>query len=362
MLFSDFKHILIKTGRRLGRPDILFWTLPYLMALIFVGTIAQKSMGLYDAQRVFFSSFFFLGFGVVPLPGGYSVLLVMTVNLVCKFLFLSPWTRAKVGIHIIHLSVIILLVGGLLTALTMKEGYIALQDGESGAVIQDYHKRTLSFGTDFIVNFYDVKYADYSALPFDVEILQTCENSGIAPREDLDDPDNDGIGAASMAALVCVQPSPENERNIAGLLFRVSNAAEDTQNGVYLAFEGRQTQDEIMGLPVRLDREERALPFTVTLNRFRREVYPGSNMPRDYQSRVTITDGAVTWPAVIAMNEPLRYGGYTFYQASTYLDKDGRPVSVLSVVTNKGWIFPYLSGILLTVGLIWHLILRVRQS
>jgi cytochrome c biogenesis protein ResB len=177
----------------------------------------------------------------------------------------------------------------------------------------------------------------------------------------LDDPDNVGIGAASMAELVCVQPSPENERNIAGIVYRVTGADDETQNGLYIAFEGRQTEDTIMGLNVRLDREKRELPFTVRLNSFQRDVYPGSNMPRNYESRVTIEDGDVTWPAIISMNEPLRYGGYTLYQASTYLDKDGQPVSVLSVVTNKGWIFPYISGILLAIGLIWHMVLRAKR-
>jgi len=350
---TNIKDTILKTGRRLGRPDILFWTLPYLMILIFVGTIAQKEIGLYEAQKMFFSSFGFWWMGI-PLPSGYSVLGLMTLNLVCKFLFLSPWTRAKIGIHIIHLSIIILFIGGLLTALTMKEGFIALSENETGNVIADYNKRVLTIGDNYAVSFYDLEQGNLGQTPFDIEITQTCRNTAIRPRTNLESPDNDGIGAASMAELLCIPDNVENERNIASVTYRAND-------GTYIAFEGRQTQDTINDMVVKLDREEREIPFDITLNRFQRDVYPGSNMPREFESRVTIADGSIIWPAVISMNEPLRYGGLTFYQASTFIDQNNKPVSVLSVVTNKGWIFPYISGILLALGLIIHMFIRIKK-
>ena len=350
-------------GRRLGQADILFWTLPWLMILIVLGTIAQKTMGLYTAQHTFFASFVFT-YGWVPLPGGYTVLTVMTINLICKFLFLSPWTTAKIGIHLIHFAVILLLLGGALTAATMQEGYMALKEGESSMTIRDYHDRVLTFKKNdekILVDFDALQSSDFFALPFAIKILKTCRNTGIVPRADLGQEDNDGIGAASMAAIQCMPVSPENERNVAGISYRVTGAMNEAENGTYIAFEGRQTEDEIDGYTVRLDRAERTLPFSVSLQRFRRDVYPGTNMPREYESRVTITDGDVKWPAIIAMNEPLRYGGYTFYQSSTAVDQDGQPVSILSVVTNQGWVFPYISGILLAIGLLYHVIWRTRR-
>ena len=358
----DIMQKIIKLGRRLGRPDILFWVLPLLMVLIFVGTIAQKSMGLYEAQAMFFSSFIFFWNGI-PFPAGYTILTIMSVNLVCKFIFLSPWTRAKIGIHLIHFSIIILLVGGLITGLSMREGFVALKEGESGAEIADYNNRVLSFARDddtFTIDFYDVGQADFEQLPFNIEIIQTCQNTAISPRSDLGN--NDGIGAASMAQLSCIKPFLENERNIASVTYRISDTDDEGQNGVYIVYEGRETEDSIDGYTVTLDREKRLLPFDVTLQSFQRDVYPGTNMPRDYESRVVINDGDVTWPAIISMNEPLRYGGYVFYQASTLIDTDGQAVSVLSVVENKGMIFPYISGILLALGLIYHIILRSRKG
>jgi hypothetical protein len=240
-------------GRRLGRPDILFWTLPWLMILVFIGTVAQKDMGLYDAQKMFFSSFIFYLYGV-PLPGGYTVLIAIGLNLFCNLVFNTQWKFEKSGIIIMHVSILVLLVGGVITGLTMKEGFIPLREGETGS-------RIMAF-------------------------------AGI--------PDMRG--------------------------------------------------------------DMTSLPFDLNLVSFNRDAYPGTNMPRDYESRVVIRDGDITWPAIISMNEPLRYGGFTFYQSSLLIDEDGQPISVFSIVENKGWIFPYVSGILLAIGMIFHIFIRMRQK
>jgi hypothetical protein len=351
MTHSNWIDILTKIGRRLGRPDILFWTLPWLIILITIGTIDQKYIGLYAAQHKYFSSFIWWFQGVIPLPAGYTVLSVMTVNVTCKFLFLSYWTKDKAGINIIHFSIIVLMIGGLLTAATMKEGYIALKPTQTDHIIRDYHDRVLvleSEGQTLQIPFNEIGKTD---LPIAIDIVQKCANTAIRARADLDN--NNGVGAASMAELVCIDKFVENERNIAGLTYRNDGAE-------YIVFEGRETHDEVGGYTIKLDRAMRQLPFDVTLQSFLRDVYPGTDKPRAYESRVTITDGDVIWPALISMNEPLRYGGYTFYQASTLIDQDGQPISVLSVVTNTGWVFPYVSGILLALGLVWHLIIRMR--
>ena len=48
------------------------------------------------------------------------------------------------------------------------------------------------------------------------------------------------------------------------------------------------------------------------------------------------------------MNNPLRYAGETFYQASFDPDDHG---SVLQVVHNPSWLTPYLSCVLVATGL-----------
>ena len=62
---------------------------------------------------------------------------------------------------------------------------------------------------------------------------------------------------------------------------------------------------------------------------------------------------------MIYMNNPLRYAGMTFFQYQMGADEMRMPAgtphyTVLQVVRNPGWLTPYLSCVLVTVGLIWQ--------
>ena len=52
------------------------------------------------------------------------------------------------------------------------------------------------------------------------------------------------------------------------------------------------------------------------------------------------------------MNEPLRYRGETFYQAD--FDKKTETQTILQVVRNPGWLLPYISCFLVTLGMMTH--------
>ncbi len=62
---------------------------------------------------------------------------------------------------------------------------------------------------------------------------------------------------------------------------------------------------------------------------------------------------------LIYMNSPLRHGGQTFYQAS--FGKNDT-LSVLQVVRNPAWTLPYLSCLLVSLGLLWHFGVMLRKS
>jgi hypothetical protein len=51
------------------------------------------------------------------------------------------------------------------------------------------------------------------------------------------------------------------------------------------------------------------------------------------------------------MNHPLRYEGLTFYQASFSPDETA---TVLQVVRNPGWLLPYLSVLLMGLGMTYQ--------
>jgi hypothetical protein len=103
------------------------------------------------------------------------------------------------------------------------------------------------------------------------------------------------------------------------------------------------------------------LPYSVTLKKFSHDVYPGTQIPKNFSSLVHISNPAKgeERDVLIYMNQPLRYEGKAFYQASF---GKGDTLSVLQVVSNPGWLLPYLSCILITLGLLVHFGITLRRS
>ncbi|MDD2780058.1 cytochrome c biogenesis protein CcsA [Sulfuricurvum sp.] len=92
------------------------------------------------------------------------------------------------------------------------------------------------------------------------------------------------------------------------------------------------------------------LPFSLELNDFVMEKYPGSMSPSSYESHVTLIDPAngKNDPFRIFMNNPLEHGGYKFFQSSFDKDEMG---TVLSVNHDPGKIPTYIGYALLALGL-----------
>ncbi|MGD0341702.1 MAG: cytochrome c biogenesis protein CcsA [Bacteroidales bacterium] len=99
--------------------------------------------------------------------------------------------------------------------------------------------------------------------------------------------------------------------------------------------------------------KEVTLPFSLRLNDFILERYPGSSSPSGYKSNVTLIDKAakVEKPFMIFMNNILNYKGYRFYQSSFDKDEKGTMLSVNHdpggiLVTYTGYAFLFLFIIL----------------
>lgn len=346
--------------RKMASPSILFFALPWLMVLLATGTVAQKEMGLFHAQRTFFSSWV-LWLGPFPLPGTYTALAFITACLLSKFLLFSPWRIRQAGIVLTHLGVLVLLLGGMVTALTQKEGFIAIREGESAAAVSDYHARVLKVrknGEDFIAAPFETlgEGAKIEGLPFGLSVRRTCGNCRVVPARE-----EGGKGFAENIALRDAPPEREAEANLSGVDFAVKGAPDD-QDGHYIVMEDIPHTPEITAgedsYQISIGRAQRALPFAIKLNDFRRDMHPGTNMAKGFASDVVVRDGGAEWPYTISMNEPMRYKGYTFYQSSFSIRPDGE-YTILSAVENKGRIFPYLASAIVFAGLLLHIVLRL---
>ena len=103
------------------------------------------------------------------------------------------------------------------------------------------------------------------------------------------------------------------------------------------------------------------LPFSVRLVDFKRDVYPDTDKARSYSSDVMILDNGVEWPERIEMNKPLRYKGYTFYHSSFEQAAPMQP-TILSVVKNKGRVFPYITTLIIPAGLLLHIGIILKRG
>ena len=113
------------------------------MLLLLIGTIAQRDIGIYIAHERYFGSFIFF-LGPVPLPGGYSLLSAIFVNLLARLFFSTPWARREhLGTTTVHLGALLLLLGGAITAVTTEEGAMVIDEAQASSVIHDYQKLEL---------------------------------------------------------------------------------------------------------------------------------------------------------------------------------------------------------------------------
>jgi hypothetical protein len=105
-------------------------------------------------------------------------------------------------------------------------------------------------------------------------------------------------------------------------------------------------------------------PYSVTLQKFTHEKYAGTEIPKNFASKVTLIDPerSVNRDVLIYMNHPLRYGGETFYQAGFQKDDSA---TILQVVHNPSFIAPYVACVIVAAGLLvqfgFHLVGFSRQ-
>ena len=352
-----------------ARTDVFFYSLLWLMVLLTVGTIAQKSIGLYLAQEKYFSSYIvFLG-DFIPAPGGYSVMGFMFISLFFKLLK-QKWNMKNMGTIITHVGALMLLFGGFLTAAFSYEGNMIIKEGQSSSYISDYHEVELAFimvvdddvEQSSIFEQKELKVGNVLSkkeLPFNIKINQYCKNCNLVK---VDNPSEELMGFAAQFSLKEIEASKEDEENISGITFEVTDA--DEADGIYSVFEDMPIPQYIrigeQKVLVDIRHKRTQLPFSVKLLDFEQVKYAGTEKAKSYSSEVILQGGDLEWRSLIAMNEPLRYKGYTFFQAS-FLEGSEGDTTVLAVVKNIGRMFPYISSIIMCIGLLVHLFQRLPR-
>lgn len=106
--------------------------------------------------------------------------------------------------------------------------------------------------------------------------------------------------------------------------------------------------------PITVRYESRSIPlaFGIQLDDFIERSYPGIAMAASYESHVQVQpEHGDSFPVKIYMNNPLKYAGYTFYQASFQRTPQGE-ITVLSVAHDPGMKVSFIGYCILVAGLL----------
>ena len=371
--FSKIDKMINKISKLISSPLIFSYTVLWLIVLVFFGTIAQKDIGLYASQMKYFSSYYFTILGFIPLPGGRLTVMIMTINLFSSLFKKSLWKLKKIGIIIVHIGGLLLLLGGGVTAYFSSEGNMVISEGDSSDHVNDYHTMELAFVNTSLEDSLEYTVFDspilsvgnsikYDNLGIEINIIDMIKNVRIENR--ISPSDSIYKGLLKDFVLLPKQPEKEATQNRPGIILKIEGTGQIT-DGIYGIFLGQRTPDRFtlndQDFFTEFRRKRTYLPFAIQLTDFEKIMHPGTDIAKSYSSEVNLIENDNSRRILIKMNEPLRHRGYTFYQAS-FIDDLPRETTVLATVKNHGRLFPYISSIIMSIGLLIHLLLSLPKT
>ncbi|MFM7538949.1 MAG: cytochrome c biogenesis protein ResB [Planctomycetota bacterium] len=370
------------------------------IVLVFYGTLAQKEQDIWDVVNEYFWSwcvfipnrlttmFLQLFFdlppsmnapGSLPFPGGKLIFWAITVNLLAAHATRLRVSWERSGVLLIHGGLVLMMVGEFLTREFAVESTMTLVTGGKASFVESNRHVELAFidpsdkendkvvvvpGTVLERAARTGQPIDDPRLPCSVTVLSLFSNSDIRDRG-KDEPEYASRGEGKELTVLerpRVNGVDQDQKvNMPAALVRLTDR-DGTDMGTWLVSTWLQLTRSPRPQKVAAKEGERLVslrfrrtykPYTITLEEFRHEVYPGTNKPRNFQSDIRLEDAeiGVDRPTTIRMNEPMRHRGETFYQHQALAGDSG---SVLQVVRNPGWLLPYLSCAVVSLGMLVH--------
>jgi hypothetical protein len=315
----------------------------------------------------------------LPLPGGYWVGAVLLLNLTLGGVIRirKGWRHA--GNLIAHFGIIFMLVGAGVSHHFSERGNMAVGEGESSNTAEDYF--------EYVVEIAEIKDSKASSihvirgahiedlkpgktrlfrlpeLPFDLEIggyLMNAAPVSISERapdqgqlvvdgyylmEKPGEVNAEANTAASFARIVRRDGSKSDPFILAGASFHPFSVRHD---------------DRIFTVDMR--KRLWPMPFTVQLDEFTAAFHPGTMMPSKFVSKITRVENGGEAKVTIQMNEPMRYEGLTFFQASYGPPGAGpgqRMYSVFEIVRNPADKWPEYSLYVVTLGMLITFLIKL---
>ncbi|HZZ28528.1 MAG TPA: cytochrome c biogenesis protein CcsA [Pirellulales bacterium] len=301
--------------------------------------------------------------------------------------------RKRAGIVLLHAGIGLIMVNQLVVYCLHKEEQLRMAEGQTVNYASDIRTVELavidkkSSATEDDVTVIPEKMLRDSLdgkkpisdrqLPFDVQQLDYFENSALRKAG----PEEKTVADAGIGKIAMIErlrpvtgASAGEGVNLPAAYVQLTEKGTGKSLGTYLVSTGyvdrlgnsveqkAQVADKEYEIALRFQREYK--PYTMHLHEVRGDMYLGTKIPRNYSSDLQLVDPTrgVDRRADVRMNEPLRYGGETFYQAGFDDGQEsgtGVKATTLQVVSNFGWMIPYLACMIVATGLLAHFCLTL---
>ncbi len=365
--------------------------LALLIVLVFAGTWAQIDMGIWTTLETYFRTFFvWIPFAIflprhwnvhggIPFPGGWLLGALLMVNLITAHAVRFRYHRNRIGILLIHLGLILLLVGEVVTGLFSEESRMSIDEGQTVQYAEDTRTVELAIADtsdparDWVVAIPASRLRRKGLiqdplLPFDVQIEHFFHNAELLESRSANVSTAGPVATRGFAVELGLQARPrppasrvdQDEMDLP--VAYVTLLSQGRNLGTWMAAlyfsllprfgpQEISVDGKLYALALRYAR--RYKPYSVHLLDFQHDRYLGTDTPRNFSSRIRLVDTSQNEDreVLISMNNPLRYRGETFYQASFKQDDLG---TVLQVVRNPGWLLPYVACTLGALGMMLH--------
>ena len=279
--------------------------------------------------------------------------------------------RKRAGIVLLHAGIMLVMGNELVVHKLHVEGQMRITEGETVNYVQDI--RTVELA---VVGPADPKTDDVvviprgllqaggtirdEALPFDVDVVKYLPNSTLkAAKSESANLATSGAGLQWVAAERRQGSGTDagGKVDIAAAYVKLLKKGTEEPLGTYLVSLELKPQkievgDKAYDVSLRFKRSYK--PYSVKLADVRFDKYLGTQTAKNYSSDVRLVDEGrnVDRDVKIWMNNPLRFAGETFYQSGYDVNDRGEESTTLQVVTNTGWMIPYVACMLVATGML----------
>jgi len=316
--------------------------------------------------------------GVTVAALGLLVALVGHVGLQQSPVALSGWFLLAFGLlrlDLVHAGLVLLLVGQLLTDLLAVESTLHLRLGETKNYSEADRRTELAVvdvteaDSDKVVAIPQAVLARqgvvrHPELPFEVRVDRFLANSAVSsrpPHASAPPPATQGLGL-QLTVRELPRVTAMNQRDVPSAIVEILTPQGSLGTWLVSEFLNPPQRFTVNGRTweLSLRPQRHYTPHSLKLLEFRHDRYPGTDIPKNFSSRVRLLHPATgeDREVLIYMNNPLRYGGATYYQASYDTDEQG---TVLQVVRNPSWLTPYLACLLVSLGLVVQFLTHLFQ-